>query len=84
MDRQGKSEERLNDYMSKHYNTLHGFAERLNSSINMPITHLACKVGIGKKSIYKYINGETMPNSVILARLCKVLNVSADWILFGG
>ena len=70
----------------KHYNQTVGFADRLNeaiSDIGMPQKQLAEKIGMERKTVSMRVNGYSMPNSLILARICKVLNVSADYLLFG-
>ena len=70
----------------KHYNQTVGFADRLNeaiSDIGMPQKQLAEKIGMERKTASMWVNGYSMPNSLILARICKVLSVSADYLLFG-
>ena len=70
----------------KHYNQTVGFADRLNkaiSDIGMSQKQLAEKIGMERKAVSMWANGYSMPNSLILARICKVLNVSADYLLFG-
>ena len=70
----------------KHYNQTVGFADRLNeaiSDIGMPQKQLAENIGMERKAVSMWVNGYSMPNSLILARICKVLNVSADYLLFG-
>lgn len=70
----------------KHYNQTVGFADRLNeaiSDIGMPQKQLAEKTGMERKAVSMWVNGYSMPNSLILARIYKVLNVSADYLLFG-
>ena len=72
--------------MAKHYNQTVGFADRLNeaiSDIGMPQKQLAENIGMERKAVSMWVNGYSMPNSLILARICKVLNVSADYLLFG-
>lgn len=70
----------------RHYNILQGFPERLELTIakrNISCKKLADRVGIRRGTLYGYVHGDFMPNTVIFARLCKELNVSADWLLFG-
>ena len=72
--------------MKKHYNQTVGFAERLNQALyerNISGQKLAKLVGMERKTVYMWTNGDVMPNSLILERICKVLNVSADYLLFG-
>lgn len=70
----------------KHYNQTVGFADRLNQILydrNMNAVELGGAVGVERKTVYSWTGGYTMPNSLILARMCKVLRVSADYLLFG-
>lgn len=70
----------------KHYNQTVGFADRLNkaiSDIGMSQKQLAEKIGMERKTASMWVNGYSMPNSLILARICNVLSVSADYLLFG-
>lgn len=70
----------------KHYNQTIGFADRLSKSMktkNINNTKLAEMIGMERKTVSMWVNGYSMPNSLILARMCKVLNVSADYLLFG-
>lgn len=70
----------------KHYNQTIGFADRLNESMldkKINNTQLAEKIGMERKSVSMWVNGYSMPNALILARMCKVLKVSADYLLFG-
>lgn len=70
----------------KHYNQTVGFADRLSKSMktkNINNTKLAEMIGMERKAVSMWVNGYSMPNSLILARMCKVLNVSADYLLFG-
>lgn len=72
--------------MKKHYNQTVGFSDRLNQILydrNISAQKLAKLVGMERKTVYTWTNGYSMPNSLILARICKVLNVSADYLLFG-
>ena len=72
--------------MKKHYNQTVGFADRLAKTMydkKINNTHLADKIGIERKSISYLVNGYSMPNSLILARICNVLDVLADYLLFG-
>jgi transcriptional regulator with XRE-family HTH domain len=42
---------------------------------------LAEYLGIGQQQIWRYENGETKPNTEILAKIAKALDVSADYLL---
>lgn len=62
------------------------FAERLGNEIyksGKTLEVLAGESGVARRTLRDYSNGATMPNSLTLMRLCKALNVSADYLLFG-
>ena len=44
---------------------------------------LAKKIRRERKTVYAIFDGTSIPNALVLARLCKELNVSADYLLFG-
>lgn len=70
----------------RHYNQTVGFADRLNESMlakKINNTQLAEKIGMERKSVSMWVNGYSMPNALILARICKILSVSSDYLLFG-
>lgn len=63
-----------------------GMAKRIeecikNSGLNC--VQIAKILGVERKIIYAYKNGEVSPNATILAGMCKLFNVSADWLIFG-
>jgi len=43
----------------------------------------AKRVKRSRKSIERYMSGESMPDARTLAELCAVFKVSADWMLYG-
>lgn len=70
----------------KHYNQTVGFADRLNRAISdkgISKKKLGALIGCDRRTVYEWCWGDTMPNALLLARMCKVLNVSADYLLFG-
>lgn len=70
----------------KHYPTMEGFTDRLDEKIyesGLQIKQVASRCGISRNTLYDIINGYTMPNACVLAKMCKVLHVSADYMLFG-
>lgn len=70
----------------KHYNQTIGFADRLEQTLydkDMSKKRLGELVGVGRSTVYSWCWGDVMPNSLVLARICTVLNVSADYLLFG-
>ena len=63
-----------------------GFTERLTQVIEEKqiTTRQLCEcTRKERKTIYAYKNGDTSPDAVTLARMCCLLGVSADWLLFG-
>lgn len=63
-----------------------GFPERLVSAIDDAgvTTRQLCEcTRKERKTIYAYKNGDSSPDAVTLARMCCLLQVSADWLLFG-
>lgn len=58
------------------------FRERLNNLLgNMSTTEFADKVDVSRQTMGFYLNGERIPDSLTLARICKVCSVSSDWLL---
>lgn len=72
--------------MAKHHcNQTVGFADRLNQTISdtgITKKRLSELIGVTRGNLYAWCWGDTMPNSLYLARMCKVLKVSADYLLF--
>ena len=65
---------------------LQGFPERLTLAIEdaeVSTRQLCDCTGKERKTIYAYKNGYTSPDALTLARMCCLLRVSADWLLFG-
>lgn len=68
--------------MGKHYK-VQGLNERLREAIfvsGKSVLTLAEEAGINYVSVYDHMNG-TGVSTPYLLRYCKVLNVSADWLL---
>lgn len=58
------------------------FRERLNILLgDMKTTDFADKLGLTRQTMGFYLNGERIPDSLTLARICHVCNVTADWLL---
>ena len=65
---------------------LQGFPERLTLAIEdaeVSTRQLCDCTRKDRKTIYAYKNGDTSPDALTLARMCCLLRVSADWLLFG-
>ena len=65
---------------------LEGFSERLRQAIydsGMTCIEISRRIERERKSIYGYMRGDVQPDAYTMARLCTVLNVSADYLLFG-
>lgn len=62
------------------------FKKRLYECVlasDIDVTVLASKCGISRGSLHDYLYTERIPGTFILMRLCEVLNVSADYLIFG-
>ena len=68
------------------YEQVPGFASRLNGEIlrrGFLYQEFAEKIGCTVSPVKSWVNGETMPRSELLARICIELDVSSDYLLFG-
>ena len=71
--------------MNKNYDFME-FAYRLSDAIyesGKTQKEIGIECGLSKSEIYKYTAGIRLPNVYVLSILCAVLNVSADYLLFG-
>lgn len=70
---------------TKHY-PLSGFPERLNVVMTQEMSDPEWSrfLGVNRKSVLAWRHGDTNPDSTMLGKICMRLNVSADWLLFGG
>ena len=60
------------------------FAKLLKESMrskNITQQKLASEIGVSRQAVSGYLRGKSSPNAVILARICKALNVSAEYLL---
>ena len=60
------------------------FSERLRQVMEekgLSIMALSSLTGIAQPSLSMYRNGNRLPDAEVMARLCRALNVSADWLL---
>lgn len=63
-----------------------GFPKRLYDAwlaSGMTQIEAARKIGYERKMISHWIHGDSVPNALALARLCRLFGVSADYLLFG-
>lgn len=63
-----------------------GFPERLREvwlASGMTQNEVSKRIGYERKSISKWMSGDYAPNTLALARLCRLFHVSADYLLFG-
>ena len=49
----------------------------------LTITEISRRTGLSRSLIYAYMYDGKNPTVISLWKLCTVLHVSADWILFG-
>ena len=60
------------------------FGKKLKMALNlsgMTQRELADKANMTEAAVSRYISGTRQPNFDQLKKLCRVLNVSADWLL---
>ena len=60
------------------------FGNRLKKCLelrNMKQKEFAKKLGVTECSISRYINDERQPKADMIVNMCRVLGVSADWLL---
>lgn len=60
------------------------FSERLKDELQvsgLTESALGAKIGIGQSTINKWKNNQLEPNLENLAKLCKALDISADYLL---
>lgn len=59
---------------------------RLKSIIDLKggPTEAARKAGLNASTMDSYYRGNSLPGALALACICDALEISADWLLFGG
>ena len=60
------------------------FSERLYKIMKenkITKTALAKEIGVSRQSVYDYCNNRTEPSLEVLAKICKVINESADYLI---
>lgn len=63
-----------------------GFSGRLRElwlASGLTQLQIAERIGWDRKSVIGWIYGERIPDVLAFARLCRLFNVSADYLLFG-
>lgn len=58
--------------------------DRLKTALairNMTQKELSEKIGITDVSMSRYCKNERKPTSDVIIKICKILNISADWLL---
>ncbi|MGV8987620.1 MAG: helix-turn-helix domain-containing protein [Cypionkella sp.] len=58
---------------------------RLKSAVEMNggPTAVAKAAGINTSTLDSYVRGTSLPGALAITCLCRALDVSADWLLFG-
>ena len=60
------------------------FAERLREAMTdrgVGVYKLAEEAGVCFTTVYCWLRGERVPSGSLIPQLCRVLDVSADWLL---
>lgn len=66
--------------------TIVGFGKRLNDLIlekGYTYQQVAERIGRDRKTVYKYKNGDSIPDGVIICRLCTALHTTPNYLLLG-
>lgn len=72
--------------MKKKNYFVRGFPERLKETMKarkMSYAELARRIGCDKRTIHNWIDGTSCPDIVMTNRICKSLNVTADYLIIG-
>ena len=70
-------------YNDNEFGELGNRIEQSRRNANLTQYQLAKKLGISQKNISKYENNESVPNGLIIRDLARILEVTADYLLFG-
>ena len=63
-----------------------GLTERLNKLCNeseLTQNQIADQIGVKRLALHRWREGARTPSALMVARLCKLFGVSADYLLFG-
>ena len=63
-----------------------GMSERLKGCIEksgLGIKETARRLGVSRSTLYRWLDEIAPPNVTELAKICKMFNVSADYLIFG-
>ena len=52
-------------------------------SLGISQEELGARLGVSRQAVSKWESGQTVPDAVTVAKLCRALNVSADYIILG-
>ncbi len=61
-----------------------GFDRRLRMVIalsGLSVRAFAASVGYDRRSAYRWLRGDSVPNGDAIATICRTYDVSADWLL---
>jgi transcriptional regulator with XRE-family HTH domain len=67
----------------KEQKTIGKFMQELRKEKNMTQKDLAEQIGVSDKTISKWENGNSMPDTLLLVPLCKALDISVNELLSG-
>lgn len=58
---------------------------RLKSAVELHggVTKVARASGMNASTLDTYVRGATLPGALAITCLCRALEISADWLLFG-
>jgi transcriptional regulator with XRE-family HTH domain len=70
-------------YNDNEFGKLGDRIEQSRRNADLTQYQLSKKLGISQKNISKYENNESVPNALIIRDLARVLEVTADYLLFG-
>lgn len=62
-------------------NQLHRRLKRALTAKNISQRELGRRIGATQASVSHYVKGKRLPGTVVLYKICKELDVSADWLL---